>query len=162
MQAEHHTFQSNGGKQSGFGCLVREKKKECERPELKSLQSRLFSECQRSHYTICTERAKQSGLHSFAVHANTHSHYLLYDTESLQKLELKSYLKWNLKLLHWGSTHCSLLNLCRLMSGLCEFRNNCVPQRRLSHSQAQTPGVKLLGSSCKIKKTKQTANWQAE
>lgn len=83
MRAEHHTFQSNGGKQRGFRCLVREKKKEWEKPELKSLQRRLFAEkCQRSHYPICTERAKQSKRLSFSACTHTPTLPALWHTVS--------------------------------------------------------------------------------
>lgn len=83
MRTEHHIFQSNGDKQRGFGCLVREKKKEWKKPELKSLQRRLFAEkCQRSYYPICTvSTAKQTSLslfNSLSPSACKHtSHYLL-------------------------------------------------------------------------------------
>lgn len=83
MRTERHIFQSNGDKQRGFGCLVREKKKEWKKPELKSLQRRLFAEkCQRSYYPICTvSTAKQTSLslfNSLSPSACKHtSHYLL-------------------------------------------------------------------------------------
>lgn len=88
MRTEPHIFQSNGDKQRGFGCLAREKKKEWEKPEVKSLQRRLFSEkCQRSCYPICAEWAEQSKplapslTLSHSMHVNIHSLYLLCDTD---------------------------------------------------------------------------------
>lgn len=151
MRTEHRTFQSNGDKQRGFGCLAREKKKEWEKPEPKSLQRRLFAEkCQRSHYPICTERAEQSKplSPSLLVRVKTHSHYLHYDMKSLQeyKGEVHFNMDSRMKPLHQVHSHSSLLNLCWLMTRLRQLSNNCVGQRRLSHLYAHTPGVKLLDS----------------
>lgn len=80
MRTEHHTSQSNGDKQSGFGRLVRKKKKAWAKAELESLQRRLFTEkCQRPSYPACTEQAEQSkplsfsAPHSDSLHINTHT-----------------------------------------------------------------------------------------
>lgn len=80
MRTEHHTSQSNGDKQSGFGRLVRKKKKAWAKAELESLQRRLFTEkCQRPSFPACTEQAEQSkplsssAPHSDSLHINTHT-----------------------------------------------------------------------------------------